>query len=141
MVLNDYVVVDASLAFKWLVEEVDSDKADTLAEMWDTTGIQTVAPYFLSAEVTNILLQRIKRREIDVEEGLGLIDKLLATGIELHHSQRFIVVRWSWRTSWGREPSTIATIWRWRSFWIARCGLRMSGFFDLLVPVTPGCDC
>ena len=83
--MSRFVVVDASLAFKWLIEEVDSDKADSLVEVWNDWGIQTVAPYFMSAEVTNILLQRMKRGEISLDEGLRLIEKLLSSGIELHN--------------------------------------------------------
>ena len=60
--MSRFVVVDASLAFKWLIEEVDSDKADSLAEVWNDRGFQMVAPYFMCAEVTNILLQRTKVR-------------------------------------------------------------------------------
>lgn len=84
--MSQFVVVDASLAFKWLVEEVDSEKADSLAEVWNDGGIQTVAPYFMSAEVTNILRQRVRRGDMSVEEGLCLIQKLLLSGIELYHS-------------------------------------------------------
>ena len=86
MVLSEYVVVDASLAFKWLVDEGDSDQAGLLAEAWTSRGIRTTAPYFMIAEVANILLQRIKRGEIDVGESSRLIAELLDTGVQLHHS-------------------------------------------------------
>ena len=84
--MSQFVVVDASLAFKWLVAEVHSEKAESLAEVWNDKGIQTIAPYFMSAEVTNILRQRVRRGEIRLEEGLRLIEKLLSSGIELRHS-------------------------------------------------------
>ena len=84
--MSRFVVVDASLAFKWLVEEVDSEKAESLVEVWNDRGIQTIAPYFMSAEVTNILRQRVRRGEMRLEEGLRLIEKLLSSGIELYHS-------------------------------------------------------
>ena len=84
--MSRFVVVDASLAFKWLIEEVDSDKADSLAEVWNDRGFQMVAPYFMCAEVTNILLQRTKRGETSLDEGLRLIEKLLSSGIKMHHS-------------------------------------------------------
>ena len=84
--MSRFVVVDASLAFKWLVEEVDSEKAESLVEVWNDRGIQTIAPYFMSAEVTNILHQRVRRGEMRLEEGLRLIEKLLSSGIELRHS-------------------------------------------------------
>ena len=34
--MNGLVVVDASLAFKWLVEEEDSDKAHAILQSWDS---------------------------------------------------------------------------------------------------------
>ena len=36
--MSVYVVVDASVAFKWLVEEEHSDKATALARLWDDEG-------------------------------------------------------------------------------------------------------
>lgn len=84
--MSQFVVVDASLVFKWLVNEADSEKAFSLAEAWNEIGTQTVAPYFMPAEVTNILRQRVRREEMSIEEGLRLIEKMLLSGIELYHS-------------------------------------------------------
>jgi len=36
--MSEYVVVDASVAFKWLVEEEHSDKATALVRHWDDEG-------------------------------------------------------------------------------------------------------
>ncbi len=38
--MSDFVVVDASVAFKWLVEEENSDKATALTRLWDDHGTQ-----------------------------------------------------------------------------------------------------
>lgn len=84
--MSQSVVVDASLAFKWVVKEEYSDKADLLAITWHNHGIQMVAPYFMPVEVTNILHQRVKESYLSIEEGMGLIEQLLSSDIELYHS-------------------------------------------------------
>ena len=40
MGVNGHVVVDASLAVKWLVEEDDSDKAHAILQSWVDRGWQ-----------------------------------------------------------------------------------------------------
>jgi len=84
--VSQSVVVDANLAFKWVVKEEYSDKAEALALEWHESGTQLVAPYFMPVEVTNILHQRVRRSEMNLEEVMRLIEKLLSAGIELHHS-------------------------------------------------------
>ena len=82
--MNGSVVVDASLAFKWLVQEEHSDKADALGRLWVSQGTRMVAPYFMPFEVTNVLHRRVVRNELTVDEATRLVDRLLASGIELH---------------------------------------------------------
>lgn len=84
--MSQSVVVDASLAFKWVVKEEHSDKADGLAISWHKQGIQMAAPYFMPVEVSNILHQRIKRSYLSIEEGVSLIEQLLSSDIELYQS-------------------------------------------------------
>ena len=62
--MNGTVVVDASLAFKWLVLEEDSDKATALTRVWAGDNTQIVAPHFMPAEVTNALHRRVMRSEL-----------------------------------------------------------------------------
>ena len=53
------IVVDASVAFKWLLEEEGSDRAAGLV------AAQTVlAPSLLRIEVANALLTKVRRRDI-----------------------------------------------------------------------------
>lgn len=81
--MTDFVVVDASVVTKWLVDEDDSDKAHALLEAWDREGIRPTAPGFLPAEVTNALHRRVVRRDLTVEEAVVLIARLAAR-VELH---------------------------------------------------------
>ncbi|MBI4234324.1 MAG: type II toxin-antitoxin system VapC family toxin [Chloroflexi bacterium] len=77
------VVVDASLAVKWLVSEVHSEKAYALARSWAQAGMQPVAPYLMPVEVANALHRRVARKEVSATAAVRLLDGLLASGIEL----------------------------------------------------------
>ncbi len=84
--MSDFVVVDASVAFKWLVEEEHSDMATSLARFWDEEGTRLAAPHLMPFEVTNILHRRVVRGELTVAVASGLIRDLMSVGIELHGS-------------------------------------------------------
>jgi predicted nucleic acid-binding protein len=84
--VNGLVVVDASLAVKWLVTEVYTDEAYSLARFCARQGTQPVSPYLMPVEVANALHRRVIRREITVEEAVRLLDGLLASGIELREA-------------------------------------------------------
>ncbi len=86
--MNEYVVVDASLAVKWLVSEVHSDEAAALARSWVSAGMQPVAPHLMPIEVANALYRRVVRRELSLEVAARLMDSLTAAGIELRESTR-----------------------------------------------------
>ena len=64
------IVVDTSIALKWLVREDDSDKAEALI------GREMVAPELLLAETANALWKKFRRGEIMREQlaaGIGAI--------------------------------------------------------------------
>lgn len=52
---SDAVVVDTSLAVKWVVAESDSPAAHGLLAGWLASGVQPIAPTFLAVEVANVL--------------------------------------------------------------------------------------
>ncbi len=81
--MSEMVVVDASLAFKWLVSEENSDRAQSISRSWANDGIQTVAPYLMPVEVANALHRRVARGELTVSDAVRLLEYLLASGIEL----------------------------------------------------------
>ena len=82
--MNEFVVVDASLAVKWLVEKEDSDKAHEILQSWVTQDISRVAPYLMPFEVTNALHRRVMRGELSVGESSRMIARLLESRLELH---------------------------------------------------------
>ena len=81
--MSGLVVVNASLALKWLVSEEHSDKARALSRSWADEGIQAAAPYLMPVEVTNAPHRRVARGELSVEDATRLLGHLLASGIEL----------------------------------------------------------
>ena len=89
--MNGLVVVDASLTVKWLLSEVLSDKALSLAQAWANQGIRPLAPYLMPVEVANVLHRRVVRNELTVTMAVRLMDTLMASGIELREPPRLHV--------------------------------------------------
>ena len=84
--MSEFVVVDASIAFKWLVEEENSDKATALTRLWNNQGAQLAAPRLMPFEVCNALHRRVVRGELAVDVAAGLMQDLMTLGIALHES-------------------------------------------------------
>ena len=89
--MSGSVVVDASLAVKWLVEEDDSDKAHVDLESWVARDVTRVAPYLLPFEVANALHRRVLRGELNVGDSVRMIARLLEPRLELHQPPGFHV--------------------------------------------------
>lgn len=83
--MSDVVVVDTSLAFKWLFNEKDSDRANALAEDWVTGGTRIAAPCLMPSELANALHRRVVAGELTVDEAARSLERLLSSTIELHH--------------------------------------------------------
>ena len=81
--MSDFVVVDASLALKWLLKEEDSNQAQALLESWGREDRRPAAPHLLPAEVTNALHQQVVRGELTVPRAVTLIDDLRSL-VDLH---------------------------------------------------------
>ena len=75
------IVVDASLAFKWFVEETDSAPAIQFASRHDL-----IAPSLLRSELANALWKKVLRDEVSAEgarASLNAIDAFIGEWIEL----------------------------------------------------------
>ena len=75
--MSGFVVVDASLAVKWLVDEEDSDKAHSVLESWVTQDVTRIAPYLMPFEVANALHRRVLRGELSVGNSARMMTRLL----------------------------------------------------------------
>lgn len=84
--MSGVVVVDASLAVKWLVDEEDSDKAHAALEFWVVQDVARIAPYLMPFEVANALHRRVSRGELNVANGSLMMTRLFGSRLELHQS-------------------------------------------------------
>ena len=76
------VVVDASVALKWVIPEILSDRADALRGRTD----RLLAPDLLLPEAANALWKKLARREIGFREAVQAIDLLKVSGLDLRPS-------------------------------------------------------
>ena len=72
------VVVDASLVVKWLVSEVDSDRAAQLLLEWARNQVLIVAPIMILTEVSNALHKKVQNRIVNIRDVRRLLDQLSA---------------------------------------------------------------
>ena len=82
------MVVDASVAVKWLLEEENSDRAARLAHGWSREGVTVVAPYLLPAEVCNALHRRVTARFLSGQQAVLLFETLTSARISLAEPPR-----------------------------------------------------
>lgn len=73
------LVVDASVAVKWLVPEVRSDAAERVLGAPE----DLLAPDLLRVEATNALWKKVRRRELTSQEAAEVLDGLRALRLEL----------------------------------------------------------
>jgi len=74
------VVVDASLALKWVVEEPYSGEARSLLAEWGNHRRKLLAPALFLYEVANALAKRIQRREFTLEQAKERLRFFLESG-------------------------------------------------------------
>ena len=86
--MNGLVVVDASIVVKWLITEEDSPIALAALKSWRSEGTRLSAPYFMLAEVTNVLHRHVKGGGLSLAVAFGLLDYLMTLEIELHETPR-----------------------------------------------------
>jgi predicted nucleic acid-binding protein len=85
--MKDTVVVDTSIAIKWVLYESDSPTAQALLAEWIDKGMEILAPALLAYEITNSLYQKVRRGEITLESARIAITKTLTTGLEFDFFQ------------------------------------------------------
>lgn len=79
------LVVDASIAIKWVIEEEGTAQALALRR-----GAKLIAPEFLVAECANILWKKVQRRELSREEALFAARLLQGADIELRPTRSLL---------------------------------------------------
>ena len=97
------VVVDASVAAKWLFQQQDTDKADAILNRVKQRRLSLLAPEILPAEIANFLWKAVTRAGLDRHDALvqyrrfqracpalvrisKLSDPALRLALDYHHS-------------------------------------------------------
>lgn len=78
------VVVDASIAIKWVLTENDSDRALALLERWIQAGAHLLVPPHFFVECSAVLQKRIRRGELNRQDALDLYMALQDTEFIIH---------------------------------------------------------
>jgi predicted nucleic acid-binding protein len=78
-------VCDASVLFKLLVTEADSERAAELVR-----AVRIIVPEFAYLELGNALWSRVRRGDLDVGQAKRLIDGLLGLSLETLHVTPFL---------------------------------------------------
>ncbi len=84
--MSGYVVVDASVAIKWLVREEHTDEALAILSAWHDEDVTPAAPYLLPFEVANALHRKVLRDQLTVRDTARMISQLLSSQLELHQT-------------------------------------------------------
>ncbi len=85
--MRDTVVVDTSIAIKWVLREDDSQTAFALLTEWTDKDFQVIAPALLAYEVANGLYKKIRKGEISLARAREALAEVLLIGLELDFSQ------------------------------------------------------
>ena len=80
--MSNVVVVDASIALKWILNETDSSKALTLLADWNDREIEVYAPSLLVYEVTNALYRRVRKGEIPFDDARRGLTEIIFKVVE-----------------------------------------------------------
>lgn len=79
------LVIDASVALKWVIEEDDSDAATALLR-----GEPLAAPDFLATECANVLWAKARRRVMIRDDATAGLAAILAAPVQLFPSARYV---------------------------------------------------
>lgn len=81
--MNSLVVVDASVALKWVVTEAGSDEASALLTNMADGAVSLVAPEHLIGEVANGLRKRVAQGVLVADDALAALDAVAALELDL----------------------------------------------------------
>ena len=72
------VVVDASVALKWVLPQEQTDEALALWDRWQGAAELVAAPALFRAEVTNVIRQYVRRGHITPVDASEALDSLVS---------------------------------------------------------------
>ena len=133
------VVVDASVALKWVLPEKDTKNALEFWDEWEDAAEPVVAPPIFRAEITNALHKRARRGDISHLDALEMLGSLLGI-VAIREPEGLYTSALSLADELGMSASYDALCtWLWRSPCGAGFGPRTAPSIGRLAGATPGC--
>ena len=83
------VVVDTSIAVKWVVEEADSREAISLKASWLGHGLQASAPDLLTREFNSALFGKVRAGGMALSEAIDTLARWESLDIVIYDSNPF----------------------------------------------------
>ena len=77
------VVVDASIALRWVLRDEREAHVDALLEKWAATLTEMLVPPLFPAEVTNALYLSVKRKRLTLEEAELALRTIMQLGMQV----------------------------------------------------------
>jgi predicted nucleic acid-binding protein len=71
------VVVDTSLAIKWVVPEIHQPEALSLFAGWTADGTDVVVPSWFACELANVFFQRMRRGDMSLQDAQMAIRSII----------------------------------------------------------------
>jgi len=93
------LVVDASVAVKWLLPEVHSEKAARLLE----GDLELWAPDLIWAELGNVVWKKWRAGELSADTGAALLEDFRRFPLSIHASDRLYEAAWEIAHGLGRS--------------------------------------
>ena len=85
--MKDVVVVDASIALKWVQVEADSATALALVTEWVNNSMTVLAPGLLIYEITNVLYKNVRKNLITLDGARDALREIFLSKLELDFSE------------------------------------------------------
>lgn len=85
------LVLDSSVAVKWLVPESDSEIARRVYSHWKRRQVEVLAPSLIFAEVANTLSKKVRRSELRAGHAAKLFGEFMRLGIPAVPVEQLIV--------------------------------------------------
>jgi predicted nucleic acid-binding protein len=91
------VCIDASLALKWVLPEIYTNRAQEVLRNWLLEGVSLVAPTLFIYEIASALRNKVHRQVITLEEGfLALnLNQIRSGNIELIYRPELVEMGWA----------------------------------------------
>ncbi len=84
--MTNFVVIDASLALKWILPEPETEEAFAMGDRWLNEGIRVTGPSLLIEEATNVLHRRTLTGQISRAMAKERLVALFNVGVQIEES-------------------------------------------------------